>query len=220
MKKLKDSLTQTLGFSSEKIDELIEICEQYDKQIQTKKAFNVTEFKNLVRGTMNMSYSTAEQSIKAFMNDFFDCQKCLYLVYAFEYLNNGGKKATITSAYESLTQGTKEQQEMKDIIDELIEKSPKITNNSKMEMVKLIPIIKDIAIILVCVLILVASINYSKRKGWHIALPITDRYFYSVNVNADISGFVSGFDGEISNDEDCSSGWGCRKIPLEIRIVK
>ena len=66
MQNLKDSLTETLGFSSRQIDELIQICEHYDKQIQAKQAFNVREFEILIEKKFDIHY----QSIKALINDF------------------------------------------------------------------------------------------------------------------------------------------------------
>lgn len=127
MQNLKDNLTETLGFSSKQINELIQICEHYDKQIQAKQAFNVREFEILIEKKFDIHY----QSIKALINDFFICQKCLYLVYAFEYLNISGERATITSAYEKLAKGIKEEQEMRAVIEEVIAKSPKFVNNGK-----------------------------------------------------------------------------------------
>lgn len=77
------------------------------------------------------NFDIGYQSIKALINDFFICQKCLYLVYAFEYLNISGERASITNAYEKLAKGTKEQQKMRAIVEEVIAKSPKFVNKGK-----------------------------------------------------------------------------------------
>ncbi len=71
----------------------------------------------------------------------------------------------------------------------------------------LLPIIKDIAIILVCVLILVGSIHKSPYNGGglYIALPMTSKYFEVERGSIDI-----GFDGEIKADYD---------DPLYIKIL-
>lgn len=127
MQNLKANLTETLRFSNEQINELIEICEKYDKQIQAKQAFNVVEFESVIKKKFDIGY----QSIKALINDFFICQKCLYLVYAFEYLNISGERASITNAYEKLAKGTKEQRKMRAIVEEVIAKSPKFVNKGK-----------------------------------------------------------------------------------------
>lgn len=78
------------------------------------------------------------------------------------------------------------------------------------KIIALLPIIKDIAIILVCVCILVSCVHIRSFNDFYFALPITSKHFYTTT---DIN--LESFNGEIFNPKT-----GSRKIPLDVRIVK
>ena len=83
-----------------------------------------------------------------------------------------------------------------------------------MKILSVFALIRDVAIIVVCVCILVSCVHIRSFNDFYFALPITSEHFHTTT---DID--LESFNGEIFNPKAGRFGED-RKIPLDVRIVK
>lgn len=120
-----DGLAVELNLSQQEFNKLLEICDEFEKQLDDEKIFNVEKFESVLKNEFRIDY----HDIKFIIAEFIEHNRFTHLAYTYEFTNRSGARDYIKAKYNKLAQGEEWEQEMKNFIDEVIQNSTSLTRD-------------------------------------------------------------------------------------------
>ena len=121
-----DGLAVEFNLSKQEFDELLEICDEFERQIDEQKTFHYYEFEGILKDKFGIDY----QDIKTLISNFIEYGHFTHLAYVYQ-LSVPNPISWVIEKYKSFEKGDKWEQDLKKFIDEVIQNSKNPTKEEK-----------------------------------------------------------------------------------------